>query len=172
MNSVSTLSRILALSSAALLAAGFYLAGAAAAALAPAAAAGLWLAGGYFNWKLLTPAAFSLLVISAAAGFPVNAPSLPLLLSVAGALSAWDLDRFARRMRSAGRGQSFTSHSQQTGLENRHLKRLFLVNGFGLILAVLALQVELQLSFALAFILALSGVLCLSRGLARLINNP
>jgi hypothetical protein len=76
---------------------------------------------------------------------------------VVAALVAWDLDRFAWRMRAVGRVEDADA------LERRHLWRLLAVCGVGLLLGAVALGFRIQLGFAVAFVLALLAVLGLSR---------
>jgi hypothetical protein len=73
------------------------------------------------------------------------------------ALIAWDLDRFNWRMRVAG------SVEGADALERRHIQRLLIVSGIGLLLGVVALSVRIRLGFAVAFLLAFLAVAGLSR---------
>jgi hypothetical protein len=74
-----------------------------------------------------------------------------------GALCAWDLDQFVRRLEDAGqvRDPGF--------LVRRHLGRFLPVAGLGLLLALVALQTELRLTLWTALLLGLLAMLALGR---------
>jgi len=80
-----------------------------------------------------------------------------MLVGVVAALSAWDLDHFARRLRGVERVE------MRLALEWHHLRRLISVDGLGLLLAGVALAVQYKFSFDAALVLGLVAVLGLSQ---------
>jgi hypothetical protein len=82
-----------------------------------------------------------------------------LLAGQVAALAAWDLDRFAERMRSAGRVEDAAD------LTRAHLVRLLAATGTGLVLGSVALGMQLPLSFGWALLLAALIILGLSRAI-------
>ncbi len=63
----------------------------------------------------------------------------PMLIGTVAALAAWDLDRFARRLRSVGRVED------REGLWALHLRRLLPTLGVGLLLGGIALEGRIAL---------------------------
>ncbi len=86
-----------------------------------------------------------------------------LLLGLIASLSAWDLDAFARQVKAAD--------AVEPALEGRHLRRLLVVDGIGLLLAGLALTVQVRLSFGLAVAVAIVALVGLSRAIGFLRRN-
>jgi len=117
----------------------------------------LWLLDQWRGWGWMASIALISFVGTAAVGLWLGLGSGWMLFGVAAALGAWDLDRFARRLRSvrhvAGRRE----------VERCHLRRLLGVGGLGLGLGGLALGVKVELGFGTALLLGLLIVLGLSR---------
>ena len=86
-----------------------------------------------------------------------------LLLGLVAAISAWDLDALSRQVSD--------TDDVKPGLEGRHLRRLLIVDGIGLLLAGLALTVQLRLSFGLAVAAAIVALVGLSRAVGFLRRN-
>jgi hypothetical protein len=116
-----------------------------------------WLAGQWCRWEWVASVALVLLIGVAAVGQSGGVGGGWMLAGVVVALVAWDLDRFAWRMRVAGYVEGVDV------LERRHLRRLLIVVGAGLLLGAIALNVKIRLGFAVAFLLAFLAVLGLSR---------
>ncbi len=132
------------------------------------ALADLWMVGAVISslglalaWrrhKTGTAAAWAMVVVvsgGAAVGAWLGLDPYLLLLGLIAALSAWDLDAFSRQVRDTG--------AVMPELEGRHLRRLLIVDGISLLLAVLALTVQLRLSFGLAVAAAIVALVGLSR---------
>ena len=84
--------------------------------------------------------------------------ALPVLLaSQVAALAAWDLDRFAQRLRGAWRVEA------EALLMRAHLQRLLAVTGLRLVLSAVALGVQVPLSFGWALLLGAVAILGLSQ---------
>lgn len=133
-------------------------------ALGAAALTGLWLVDYGRRWGKLSALAFPCFVVAAAAGVNLTwgAGWAPAGLVVA--LAAWDLDRFAGRLRVVD------VTDETADLKRRHLVRLLLVSVLGLVLAWIALGIRIELSFALILLLGFLAVIGLSvavRSLAR-----
>jgi hypothetical protein len=75
------------------------------------------------------------------------------------ALCAWDLHHFVLDLQRVGRVED------RRALEQRHLLRLLAVAGLGGVLAVLALTIEIRLTFFQALLLGLLVIWGLSRGI-------
>ena len=116
-----------------------------------------WLAGQWRKWGWAASMALVLLIGVAAVGMGGGIGGGWMLVGVVVALVAWDLDRFAWRMRVVGCVEGVDA------LERRHLWRLLIVAGAGLLLGAVALSVKIRLGFAVAFLLAFLAVLGLSR---------
>jgi hypothetical protein len=142
---------------AAALALGYGLAGRWAWSLAVVALAAAWLLGHVRRWPRVSDAGLPLLTGLAAVGVLLGLSPEAMLLGLVGALCAWDLDHFLRRV--AGRVQV----PDPALLARRHLGRLLAVAGLGLLLGLVALRVELRLSLLAALLLGLLAVLGLGR---------
>lgn len=142
---------------AAALATGYGLEGSWSGAVAALVVGAFWLVGQWRKWGWVASMALVLLIGVAAAGQMRGVGGGWMLVGVVVALVAWDLDRFAWRMRVAG-------HVEGVGaLEQRHLWRLLIVAGVGLFLGAVALSIKIRLGFAVAFLLAFVAVVGLSR---------
>ena len=111
--------------------------------------------GGWIAW--LTT---GVLALASVIGAALGANAWFLVIGLVAALSAWDLDTFARQL------WSVDEVAQE--LESRHLARLLFVDVLSLVLTGLALTVELQLSFGVAVVLALVALVALSRAIGLL----
>ena len=117
----------------------------------------LWWIGQKRHWNLLASVALVGFVVAAAIGLWVGLPAGWMLVGVVAALSAWDLDHFARRLRGVERVE------MRLALERFHIRRLVSVDGLGLLLAGVALAVQYKFSFDVALVLGLVAVLGLSQ---------
>jgi hypothetical protein len=117
----------------------------------------LWWIGQKRHWNLFAPVALVGFAVAAAVGLWMGLPGGWMLVGAVAALSAWDLDHFARRLRSVERVE------MQPALEQLHLRRLASVDGLGLLLAGMALVVQYKFSFDVALVLGLVAVLGLSQ---------
>lgn len=117
----------------------------------------LWLFDQWRGGSWVASVGLVFFVGAAAAGLWLDLGDVWMLLGVVAALSAWDLDRFARRQKNAERVENV----QQ--LERRHLWRLLIVDGLGFLLAVVGLGLKIKVSFGVALLLVLLAVLGLSR---------
>ena len=84
-----------------------------------------------------------------------------MLIGLTGALTAWDLDGFLHRLRSVKRMDA----AARRDLEYRHLRRLLVVDGLGLLLAAVALGIRLELKLGVVLLVGLLAALGLSRAL-------
>jgi len=121
----------------------------------------LWLAGqsikgtayrGWMSWVVV-----GLFIVVAVAGAWLDLSPLLLTIGLTATVSAWDLDYFARQLNGVDRVV------ESRKLTRRHLQRLLIVDGVGLLIAVLALNVQIRLSFAPALGLGLIALLGLIR---------
>ena len=117
----------------------------------------LWWLGQGRDWNGLASVVLMGFVVAAAIGLWRGLPAGWMLVGVVAALSAWDLDHFARRLSSVERVE------MRPALEQRHLRRLAMVDSLGLLLAGVALVVRYKFSFGVALVLGLVAVLGLSQ---------
>jgi hypothetical protein len=82
-----------------------------------------------------------------------------MLAGVVGALSAWDLNHFAQKMRKSGQVKGARA------LERRHLQRLLIVDGASLLLGAVALGARVEFSFGIALLLGVLATLGLTRAI-------
>lgn len=117
----------------------------------------LWLLAQRLGWSWVAHVALVLFVSAAAFGLGQDLPTGWMLFGLVAALSAWDLDHFAHRLDGAERVQ------RARLLGRRHLRRLLIVDGLGLLLGGAALTIQVQLDFGLILLLGLLALLGLSR---------
>ena len=144
------------------LALGYGLAGLENGALAAVVPGGLWAVGQWRRLVWVAPVGFVSTAGISAAGLLLGVGVGWMLVAVVAALSAWDLDAFARRLRNAARV------ANRDDLEGQHLLRLLVVDGLGLALAAAALGVRLRLGFGLVVLLGILVILGLSRTISLL----
>jgi hypothetical protein len=117
----------------------------------------LWLAGQRRDWEATTSIMLFLFVVGCVNGINQGVATPWLLVGLVTALSAWDLDHFTRKLRKA------EQIDEVRVLEQRHLRRLLIVDGLSLLLAALALTIRVEIPFGLALILGLLAVLGISQ---------
>jgi hypothetical protein len=113
-------------------------------------------------WRRVAFASSVGLVLSAgvaAAGLLLEVGAGWMLGGLVAALSAWDLDAFLTRV------EGIAWVEGQRDLERRHLVRLLIVDVLGLMLAVVALQIEIRFTFGVAVLLGLLAIVGLSRAI-------
>ncbi len=118
-----------------------------------------WIVGQRLGWRWVAWLMVGSSVVAAAVGAWLDLSPVLLVVGLIAALSAWDLDGFARQLKRVD------AVEQKQVLQRRHLRRLLLADGLGLLLAVLAVTVQVDLSFGLALILGLIALLGLSRAI-------
>jgi hypothetical protein len=117
----------------------------------------LWMVGYLKGCKWQASVMFTLFLGASAIGLWLNLPRWLILLSMVGAISAWDLDHFTQRLRYARLVE------ERFNLEKYHIKRLFIVNLFSLFLSVIAFNVEVKLGFGAILLLGMIAVLGLNQ---------
>ena len=142
-----------------LLAAGFGLHDTWNRALLVLAAGALWLLGQRLGWRWVASTVLIFFVLMAILGIWLAVPGEWLLLGWVAALSAWELEHFARGMADAG------CVEDAQDLEQCHLRRLLIVDGLAVLLGGLALRIKVKIGFGAAFVLALLAVFGLSRAI-------
>jgi len=119
----------------------------------------LWLLSRRRGWSWGGSLALALSVAAAVVGVRLEVGSGWMLLGVAAALSAWDVDHFERRLEGAGRVEDARA------LKRRHLRRLLIVDGLGLLVGAVALSVRTGFGFGPSLLLGLLAILGLSRAI-------
>jgi hypothetical protein len=119
----------------------------------------LCLVGQWRGWDWVLSVGLVLFVTAAAIGLWLNLPAGWMLVGMVAALSAWDLDRFARRLKRAGHVE------RARELERSHLWRLLVVDALGMAVAAVALGLRVEFGFGAALFLGLIAVLALSRAI-------
>ena len=115
-----------------------------------------WLAGVWRELPSVSDVALVGAIVVAAAGPPQGAPALPLLLGVVAALVAWDLARFAARLRAA-------EVADAPALERAHLRYVGSVAGVGLVLGGLALVVRVAIGFGWVILFGVVAIVALGQ---------
>jgi hypothetical protein len=119
----------------------------------------LWILGQRADWRWLSWLMMILFAITAAVGILLDLTPVLLVVGLIAALSAWDLDEFAHQLRCVDVVE------QEQALRRRHLRRLLAADGFGLLFAILALSIQVNLSFGLGVVLGLLALIGLSRAI-------
>jgi len=120
---------------------------------------GLGIGAAWFllEWRGLgqaaAPGMVSITLLSAVQAVSGSSLLATVLMAVL-ALSAWDLSRFQLRLACAAQ------NDMRQDIERRHLRRLLLVNAVGLLLATLAISIQLRVGFYL--LLFTGGLLLLA----------
>ena len=117
----------------------------------------LWIVGSARGWKWQPSVMLPFFIGASAIGLWLKLSQWLILLSMVGAISAWDLDHFTQRMRNAG------LVVEKPNLEKYHIKRLFVVNLLGLFLSLITLNVEIKLGFGAMLLLGFVAVLGLNQ---------
>ena len=128
-----------------------------------------WLLGRWRGWGWVSSAGLLSFAAAAAAGVWLDFGAGWMLAGLVAALCAWDLDHFARRLE--GVPWDGAAVARRRALERRHLLRLLGVATVGLLLAVVALQATIRLTFIPAFLLGLLVLVGLSRAIAYLLQR-
>jgi hypothetical protein len=122
----------------------------------------IWLVGTWRRWLWAPTAGLVLGAGLAGYGLLQHAGAGWMLVGLVAALTAWDLDRFVQILSAVERIENRAS------LERRHLQRLVLVDGLGLLLGAVALLVRTRISLALMLLLGLVIVMGLYRAMSYL----
>lgn len=113
----------------------------------------LWLFAGRQRWVWFSTIALVILVSLAAVGLWIDLSTGWLITGALGALLAWDLTDFMRRLRFAPLMDDLRA------LERRHLTRLTIVTVVGVFLASIAMLVRVEFTFEWIMLLTLIAVL-------------
>ena len=117
----------------------------------------LWLLGYWRGLAWVASVGLVGLVVAAAAGLMLGLGAGWMVFGLVVALCAWDLHRLVLCLNSVEQVEG------EAILERRHLQRLLLVAGLGSLLAALALEIEVRLTFLMALLLGLLAAWGLSR---------
>jgi hypothetical protein len=121
----------------------------------------IWLRAAQRGQGGVSTVAFAVTLGAAALGMlqggGSNWAAVTILLAVLAALSAWDLEDFAMRLKRAGRV------AMAADMQSRHLRRLALVDGLGLAAGAAALLLRLRFSFGVALLAALLAVIAIGQ---------
>lgn len=120
---------------------------------------GLWLFGYWRGLAWIASVGLVGFAGMAAVGLWLDLNAGWMVAGLVTALCAWDLHHFVLCLRRVGRVEN------ERGLEQRHLLRLLAVAGLGSALAVIALRIEVRLTFLEALLLGLLVVWGLSQGI-------
>jgi hypothetical protein len=120
----------------------------------------IWLAGQFRGWSWISSLGLVLSTVAAGGGLLVGLGAGWMLAGLVAALAAWDLHHFSHTLASVSRVEGGRS------LERRHLQRLLVALGPGVVLAIVALGIEVTLSFGFVLLLGLVAVLGLSQAVA------
>jgi hypothetical protein len=119
---------------------------------------GLWFFANQRNAHgLAFPMLFGTYITSAALFYWFEVPPWFALIAAIAAVGAWDLDYFLQRLQFANPDAT----NPRLGID--HLRRLGLAEGLGLVLGIVGLTTQIQISFWVAVALALLTAIGLSR---------
>jgi hypothetical protein len=121
---------------------------------------GTWMAGMGRGWSWISSLGLVFSAIAAAAGLLVGLGAGWMLAGLVAALAAWDLHHFSHTLEEIPRVEGMRS------LERRHLQRLLIAVGLGVLLTVAALEIDVTFSFGLVLLLGLVAILGLSQAVA------
>lgn len=113
----------------------------------------LWLFAGKQRWVWFSTVALGISVILAGFGLWIELSPGWMISGALGALLAWDLTDFMRRLRYAPLVDDLRA------LERRHLARLSIITIAGVLLASIAMLVRLEFTFEWIMLLTLVTVL-------------
>ena len=118
----------------------------------------VWI-GAYISGRgpWITWAMTGLFTAAAAVGAWLELRAFLLVVGLTAAVSAWDLDHHRRNMENADLVE------RRTLVDQRHVRRLAVVDAISLIAALAALRVRIRLSFSVAILLGLVALIGLSR---------
>jgi hypothetical protein len=122
----------------------------------------LWLLDTRREEGRMAPVGLVALVAAAAVGLWLGVRAGWMLFGAVAALSAWDLDHFARRLWRAGQVEKVRH------LEATHLRRLAIVDGVALLIATVALGIRVTLGFGVALLMGGLAILGLTRAVGSL----
>lgn len=117
----------------------------------------LWVFGYVRGWGWMAYVGLVGFVAAAAIGLLLNLGVGWMVFGLVAALCAWDLHRFVLCLERVDRVVD------ERTMTKRHLGRLLAVAGLGLVLAVVALRIQVRLTFLMALLLGLMAVWGLSR---------
>lgn len=117
----------------------------------------LWLAAGWRGWSWAASAAFVLLVALAATGVLLGHAPLWMAAAVTLGMTAWALGGYVQRLAALPNVEDAGGRAQSFAL------RLLALDAVALVLAAIALRVELRLTLGLAVLLGALLVAGLSR---------
>jgi hypothetical protein len=100
----------------------------------------VWQYGRFRGWKAWLEVLFVFHIVAAAIGAKLGLSFGLVLLGLMGALSAWDLSHFARRIHAAGKIRGATE------LDRQHFQRLSLVLVGGASCVLIAIGITLKLN--------------------------
>jgi hypothetical protein len=152
---------------------GFVLAGAWQLGLLAAGLGGLWITARRQGWSGAASPLLLGFIVLAALGVALPGGAIWAPLCLVAALAAWDLDRFAGRLNSVGAHPAATEGAEGADdetrhLERRHLWRLAVVSGLGLVLSWAGQAIHFKLDLTVMLILGFVAILGLSRAVRSL----
>jgi hypothetical protein len=109
----------------------------------------LWVLGYWRGWGWMATVGLIGFLSASATGLLLDVRVGWMVTGLVAALCAWDLHCFAVCLETVDRVED------ERGLTQRHLGRLLVVAGLGLALVVMALGIEVRLTFLMALLLAL-----------------
>jgi hypothetical protein len=117
----------------------------------------LWVLGYWRGWGWMASVGLVGFVAAAAVGLLLDLGIGWMVFGLVAALCAWDLHRFVLCLERVDRVVDERTMTQ------RHLSRLLAVAGLGLVLAFVAMRIQVRLTFLMALLLGLLAVWGLSR---------
>jgi hypothetical protein len=123
---------------------------------------GIWALAQARRWLWVPSVGFLAAVTLAGFGLWMSLPGGWMLAGALGALLAWDLSDFERRLRTAAPGDD------TAGLERRHLLRLTIIAGLAFLFSLFGMLSRLEFSFEIIAFLTLLAALGLTQLIGRM----
>jgi len=124
-----------------------------------------WIIAAGRNWDWVPSGLFVLSTLAVGAGIYISVDIPWLIFGLLFTIFAWDLHALAHRYDRAG------MIIDESSLTFRHIRRLIIFEGLGLVLAFIALSSRIQVSFGWLVLLALVTFLGLSYGISYMIRK-
>jgi hypothetical protein len=155
---------------------GFVLAGAWQLGLPAAGLGGLWIAARRKGWGGAASPLLLGFITLAALGVTLPGGAVWAPLCLVAALAAWDLDRFAGRLRAVGPRPAVVESGEAApdethDLVRRHLLRLGVVSALGLTLSWVGQAIHFKLDLTVMLLLGFVAILGLSRVVRSLVRE-
>lgn len=120
----------------------------------------IWLSGEFKSWRWLTGLGLFLFVVIISISLLIGLFPWAAVVTAVLALIAWDMSHFYTFLSQVAR----VDH--QTLIVARYRQRLLVITGSGLLIALIATTIRIQVTFSLALFLGLIAIIGFSRAIS------